>query len=206
MCAMPGLNRAVCSTAIFTRVKGNSVVTGESHDSSDANPVSLELLDVVDANDQIVGVKTRGEIHGQGLMHRSVHILVFNKCGELFIQKRSMIKDNDPGLWDSSAAGHVDSGEDYLDCAIREIEEELGITMVPSLEPLFRLPASKITGMEHCVVYRCQSDGPFELQEEEIDEGAWMDVDEMDRRVSEVDASMTQVLQFIWKKFRQDCS
>ena len=167
-------------------------------------PTSQELLDVVDENDRVIGVKTRGEIHARGLMHRAVHILVFNTSGELFIQKRSMSKDNDPGLWDSSAAGHVDSGEDYYDCAIRELGEELGLTAKVSLETLFRLPASPITDMEHCIVYRCINEGPFELQAEEIDEGAWINGSEMDRRVSEDDLTMTRVLQLIWKKFRQD--
>ncbi|MDH5356922.1 MAG: NUDIX domain-containing protein, partial [Gammaproteobacteria bacterium] len=89
--------------------------------------VSHELLDVVDENDIVVGVKTRGEIHAKALMHRAVHILVFNSQGELFIQKRAMTKDENPGQWDSSSAGHVDSGETYLQCAIRELKEELGV-------------------------------------------------------------------------------
>ena len=164
---------------------------------------SRELLDVVDADDRVTGVKTRGEIHAQGLMHRAVHILVFNSGGELFIQKRSMSKDNNPGLWDSSAAGHFDSGEDYGDCAIRELGEELGIRVAAPLEQLFRLSASRITDMEHCVVYRYVSDGPFELEAAEIDEGAWISASEMDRRVSEDDPTMTRVLQFIWNKYRQ---
>jgi len=167
-------------------------------------PASEELLDVVDENDRVVGVKTRGEIHAQGLMHRAAHILVFNAGGELFIQKRSMSKDNDPGLWDSSAAGHVDSGEDYHRCAIRELEEELRIRVTAPLEQLFRLAASPVTDMEHCIVYRCISEGPFELQAEEIDGGAWISGNEMDRRVSENDPTMTRVLQFIWNKYRQN--
>ncbi len=167
-------------------------------------PVSEELLDVVDKNDQVVGVMMRGEIHAQGLMHRSVHILIFNRRGELFIQKRSMSKDNEPGLWDSSAAGHVDSGEDYYSCAIRELGEELGIGVRTPLDELFRLPASPITGMEHCIVYRCINDGPFELQAEEIDEGNWIAVTEMDRRVAESDPVLTRVLRFIWSKYRQE--
>jgi isopentenyldiphosphate isomerase len=166
--------------------------------------VSQELLDVVDENDRVIEVRTRGEIHAQGLMHRSVHILVFNNSGDLFIQKRSMSKDNEPGMWDSSAAGHVDSGEDYLGCAVRELEEELGLTETSPLEPLFRLAASPVTGMEHCIVYRCINEGPFELQPEEIDEGAWVSASEMDRRVIEGDSEMTRVLLFIWEKFRQD--
>ena len=167
-------------------------------------PVSEELLDVVNENDEIIDIKTRGEIHAQGLMHRSVHILVFNNKDQLFIQKRSMSKDNEPGLWDSSAAGHVDSGEDYHGCAIRELEEELGVSLTTSLEQLFRLPASTITGMEHCIVYRNINEGPFELQPEEIDEGAWIDSGEMDRRAREEDPTLTRVLRFIWKKFRRE--
>ena len=169
-------------------------------------PVSQELLDVVDENDRVIGVKTRGEIHAQNLMHRSVHILVFNSMGELFVQKRSLSKDNDPGLWDSSAAGHVDSGEDYYHCAIRELGEELGIVVNASLEELFRLPAAPITGMEHCIVYRCIYDGPFELQAEEIDDGAWLNLNEMDRRVSEEDTDLTRVLRYIWRRYRQGVS
>jgi len=165
--------------------------------------VSEELLDVVDQNNQVIDVKTRGEVHAQNLMHRSVHILVFNSAGELFIQKRSMSKDNDPGLWDSSAAGHVDSGEDYHSCAIRELGEELGIEVNSPLEELFRLAASPITGMEHCIVYRCINDGPFDLQAEEIDEGAWISFSEMDRRVAEKDPVITNVLRYIWNKYRQ---
>ena len=167
-------------------------------------PVSEELLDVVDENDLIIGVKTRGEIHALNLMHRSVHILVFNSAGELFIQKRSMSKDNDPGLWDSSAAGHVDSGEDYHSCAIRELGEELGIEVNSPLEELFRLAASPITGMEHCIVYRCMNDGPFELQAEEIDDGDWISLSEMDRRMTEEDPVITNVLRYIWNKYRQN--
>ena len=165
-------------------------------------PVSQELLDVVDANDRVVGVRTRGEVHRLGLMHRSVHILVFNRNDELFIQKRSMSKDNNPGLWDSSAAGHLDRGEDYPDCAIRELTEELGIVVAAPLESLFRLSASQQTGMEHCAVYRCINDGPFQLQEEEIDEGTWIRISDMDRRVSEEDPTLTSILRLIWEKFR----
>ena len=168
------------------------------------NQTSQELLDVVDEKDRVTGVKTRGEIHALGLMHRAVHILVFNNNGELFVQKRSMSKDNNPGLWDSSAAGHVDSGEDYYDCAVRELGEELGISVTTPLEQLFRLAASRITDMEHCIVYRYISDGPFELEAEEIDEGAWISDTEMDRRVSEDDPTQTRALLLIWKIFRQN--
>jgi isopentenyldiphosphate isomerase len=165
--------------------------------------VSQELIDVVDENDEVVGVETRGEIHRRRLMHRAVHILVFNQRGELFLQKRSMSKDENPGLWDSSAAGHVDSGEDYPGCARREIEEELGIVAIGPFEVLFKLPPSAETGFEHSMVYQYNYDGPLTLQEEEIDEGAWITSEAMNERVLAKDNELTEILVLIWGRYRE---
>ena len=164
--------------------------------------VSHELLDVVDENDNVVTVKTRGEIHARGLMHRAVHILVFNSDGELFLQKRSLSKDEQPGKWDSSAAGHLDSGEDYDNCAKREIAEELGIQVDQSLEQLFKLPATLLTGNEHCMVYRYAYDGPMVLHPEEIDDGRWISPAAMDQRVADHDPNLTESVCLIWKQYR----
>ncbi len=165
--------------------------------------VSHELLDVVDENDQVIGVKTRGEIHARGLIHRAVHVLVFNSEGRLFLQKRSMSKDEQPGKWDTSAAGHVDSGEEYLACACREIGEELGISVDAPPELLFKLPASPLTGNEHCSVYRYLHDGPLELNRDEIDDGEWVSPESMDRRLAEADPEMTDAIKMIWRRYRE---
>ena len=163
---------------------------------------SHELLDVVDEDDNVITTTTRGEIHARGLMHRAVHVLVFNSKDELFLQKRSMSKDEQPGKWDSSAAGHVDSGEAYLDCARREISEELGIVTEQSMQLLFKLPASALTGNEHCMVYRYTFDGPMVLQAEEIDDGEWVSAEAMDRRVADEDPCLTESVRLIWKEYR----
>jgi len=164
--------------------------------------VSQEPLDVVDTDDRVIGVKTRGEIHALGLMHRAVHILVFNSAGQVFIQKRSMNKDENPGQWDTSCAGHVDSGEAYRDCAIRELEEELGITPAPSLTFQFHVSPTPLNGMEHSPVYSCTYDGELCLQVEEIDSGEWLGEREMDDLVAEADSNLTSILRFIWSRYR----
>jgi len=85
--------------------------------------MSEEIFDVVDRGDVVVGRETRSRVHQLGLLHRAVHVLVYNGKGEVFLQKRSMSKDRQPGLWDSSSSGHVDSGEDYDAAARRELGE-----------------------------------------------------------------------------------
>jgi isopentenyldiphosphate isomerase len=136
-------------------------------------------------------------------MHRAVHILLFNSKGELFLQKRSMSKDEQPGKWDSSAAGHVDSGEAYVNCARREIAEELGIVVEQPMDMLFKLPASVLTGNEHCMVYRYSFDGPMVLQAEEIDDGQWLSPTAMDRRVADNDPDLTEAVSLIWLEYRK---
>lgn len=161
-----------------------------------------ELLDVVDADDVVISQRPRAEIHADQLRHRAVHILVFNDQGQVFLQKRSMKKDLNKGLWDSSAAGHVDAGETYDSCAPRELMEELGVS-VDALEALFKLEARAELGMEFIQVYGCRHNGPFDLAPEEIDEGCWLDQAAIDERVTTRDPTLTLTFRIIWERFRQ---
>ena len=79
-----------------------------------------EMFDVVDSSDKVIGRASREEVHRKGLLHRSTHLLVFDESGRVLLQKRSMRKDWFPGRWDSSVSGHVDSGEHYDECVVRE--------------------------------------------------------------------------------------
>lgn len=130
-----------------------------------------EIFDVVNERDEVFSQATRGEVHAQDLKHRAVHIFVFNRAGELFLQKRSHRKDREPGKWDSSAAGHLDAGETYLAAAQREIQEELGVAA--EVEFAAKIASSPRTGFEFIEVYRAQSDGPFHLHPLEIETGAF---------------------------------
>src|SRR5476649_207864 len=103
--------------------------------------MSEEIFDIVNERDEVVGQNTRREVHARGFLHRAVHVLVFNARGEVFLQKRSMKKEGEPGLWDSSSSGHVDSGEDYDTCATRELREEIGLVLAQPLERVFKLDA-----------------------------------------------------------------
>ena len=137
-----------------------------------------EVFDVVDANDEVTGQATRHQVHSEGLIHRAIHIFVLNPAGELFLQKRSHLKDVHPGAWDSSAAGHLDSGEDYDVAAVRELEEELGISAI-ELHRIAKLPPSAATGQEHVVLYRADVGKKAKLRYpcSEIETGAFFPIE-----------------------------
>jgi len=137
-----------------------------------------ELFDVVDARDEVLRQETRSNVHRLGLLHRAVHVFVFNGAGQLFLQRRSMSKDSAPGKWVSSCSGHVDAGESYDAAAVRELSEEIGLRGV-ALEPLFKAVPCRETGNEFVRVYRCQSEGPFTLDPGEISEGKWVELKEL---------------------------
>jgi isopentenyl-diphosphate Delta-isomerase len=162
-----------------------------------------EIFDIVDDKDQVVGQERRSEVHRQGLMHRATHVLVFNARGQVFLQKRSIKKDRQPGVWDSSASGHLNSGEDYDSCAVRELCEEIGLRASEPPERLFKLKASVETDQEHVWIYRCRSEGPFELDPEEIETGGWFDVEEVNRWMKERPQDFASALLVIWPKVLQ---
>ena len=137
-----------------------------------------EIFDVVDSEDIVIGKASRHQVHNNDLMHRSVHILVFNSTGSLFLQKRAMIKDESPGLWDSSAAGHVESGEDYISCAKRELKEELSLSDV-QLDEVLSIPAQSTTFWEHVRVYKCVTDSNICINKNEISEGRYIRLSEL---------------------------
>lgn len=160
-----------------------------------------ELITVVDEHDNFIENRQRKEVHQLGLRHRAVHILVFNDAHQIFLQKRSMTKDVNAGLWDTSAAGHVDAGESYDACAHRETIEELGVCVDETLTFLFKLPALPETGMEFVQVYRSQHNGPFTLEADEIDDGQWFDLKDIAQRVASNSPCITDTFKTLWVKF-----
>ncbi len=143
----------------------------DPHPLADIAQKQDEVFDVVDAEDRVIGQATRAQVHEQGLTHRAVHILVFNKkTHACLLQKRSAWKDKHPGVWDSSAAGHLDAGEDYESAARRELAEELGIEDEDTrLILIGMLPPTEATGMEHVALYAAMYSGRVHFPAAEIE-------------------------------------
>jgi isopentenyl-diphosphate delta-isomerase len=166
------------------------------------DPVLLEWLPVVDTHDQVVGKARRWAIHQLRLRHRAVHILVFNNAGQVYLQRRSMKKDTAPGRWDSSASGHVDSGETYRESAARELLEELQIETHKNIAELFRLPATEKTGLEFTAVYVLATDQLPAHNPEEIMDGTWKTPDEIDEWIESRPNDFASCFKEVWRSFR----
>ena len=142
-----------------------------------------EIFDLVDSEDRVIGQAGRSEVHGNpSLLHRVIHILVFNGSGELFLQKRAADRQVQPGKWDTSVGGHLSSGEGYLEAAVREAAEELGIEILPeNLRFLYKYKQINDFEAEIVTSYELIHDGGFSLQADEIDDGRFWSIEEIRR-------------------------
>lgn len=164
--------------------------------------VREEIFDVVDAADRVIGQAPRGAVHRHGWRHRSVHVLLFDPQGRLYLQQRALSKDESPGLWDTSAAGHVGSGEGLAAAAARELFEELGVRSEAPLEFLFKLPASAATGHEFVSVYRAHSAATVRPEPGEIMAGRWLDKAALARALAAEPQAFTHTFRTIWETIR----
>lgn len=89
-----------------------------------------ELIDVLDSAGAPTGArKPKRDIHCDGDWHRAAHVWIVTSDGRVLLQKRAAAKENWAGWWDVSAAGHCSAGESAIDTALREVTEELGLTL-----------------------------------------------------------------------------
>jgi 16S rRNA (adenine1518-N6/adenine1519-N6)-dimethyltransferase len=160
-----------------------------------------EIFDVVDAEDRILGQAPRSEVHARRLLHRAVHIFVFNGRGELLIHRRSATKDECPLKFTSSASGHLHAGEDYDTAAERELAEELSLRA--PLQFLVKLPAGPTTSFEHSALYRTVTDTPPTFLADEILSGAFYPLEQIDAWVSERPDDFTPCFRSLWAWYRR---
>lgn len=150
-----------------------------------------EVFIVVDRNDNILGYKTRYECHHDpSLIHRTVGALIYDTNGRLLLQKRSMTKDMEPGLWGISAAGHVTKDQTDEEAAHRELQEELGTDAPLTFIKKFITADNEET--ERAAVYRGVSDGPFHPDVHEVSDIKFYDPREIRLAVASKSLQMTK--------------
>ncbi|MFP4424350.1 MAG: NUDIX hydrolase [Candidatus Woesearchaeota archaeon] len=145
-----------------------------------------DLIDICDENNNFLGMqKLKTQAHSEGLWHRTAHIWIYNSKGEVLLQLRAKEKALYPDVWDISAAGHVIAGEDPLDSALREVEEEIGLKiknldfwMIRKNKAIFR----EIKNNEFYYIYLYRFDGDIScltLQKEEVQGVRFFSIDKI---------------------------
>lgn len=156
------------------------------------NGKQMEMFDVIDMDGNKTGlIKERGVVHREGALHATSHIWIARKNEksgyDILLQKRSACKDSHPGCYDISSAGHIGAGDDALNSALRELEEELGIKAEPHQLIEFGVQYKNYEGEfygkpfrdnQRSILYRYKEPIDIEkliLQESEIESVIWMD-------------------------------
>ncbi|WP_435970950.1 NUDIX domain-containing protein [Streptomyces sp. Qhu_M48] len=146
-----------------------------------------EILDVVDEHDRVVGRAPRGEVYARGLIHRCVFVRVRDASGRVFVHRRTPTKLVFPGLYDMFVGGVVGAGESYDEAALREAEEELGVSGLPRPEPVLRFlyDSEGVAGKWWSAVYEVRCDLPVHPQAEEVAWHSFLTEEELDRRLDD---------------------
>jgi isopentenyldiphosphate isomerase len=137
-----------------------------------------EVVDVVDAEDRVVGTATRADMRARRLRHRCTFVVVRSTAGEVLVHRRSERKDLWPGHWDLCAGGVVGAGEDWEPAARRELAEELGVTDA-TLEPLGAGTYEDPFVAEVARVWATVHDGPFTFTDDEVVEARFVTLEEL---------------------------
>jgi len=138
-----------------------------------------EWFPIVNEDGETIGKASRQECHsGSKLLHPVIHLHIFNEKGELFLQKRSITKDIQPGKWDTAVGGHVDYGEDVRTALHREAREELGII---EFNPhfltsyIFESPIEKELVNSFYTIYT----GSILIDKQELEDGRFWKIDQI---------------------------
>ena len=162
----------------------------------------LELFDILNEDGSKTGaIKERKVAHREGALHGTVHIWIVReneKSGyDVLLQKRSDHKDSHPGCYDISSAGHISAGDEIMESALRELWEELGLSVQPEhlesfgtthvkFEKIFYGKIFRDNEISSDFVYRQPVDiEKLNLQKSEVSEVRWMDYEECRQKVAQ---------------------
>lgn len=142
-----------------------------------------EMLPEVDEYGNIIGAISRGHAHdGSKILHPVVHLHLFNKNGELYLQKRPEWKDIQPGKWDTSCGGHVCLGENTSQALYREVREELGITdFIPDSMGYYVFESKQ--ERELVFVHKCVYEGSVKPSADELDGGRFWTINDIEENI-----------------------
>ena len=137
-------------------------------------------IQIVDDNDQLIGVKERNEVDYKTDIYRVSALWLTNSKGQTLLAKRAAVKDKDPGKWGPAVAGTIDEGETYDINIYKEATEEIGLEGKQFVK-------GKKTHITYPRNYFCQwyfvsldrDTDSFTMQADEVDALEWVDIEQM---------------------------
>lgn len=159
------------------------------------------LIDRVDERDHVIGVIARKDVFNEHANFRVAHVLVVNRGNELLLQRLSPSRERNPGLWGSSVAAYVYSGETYERAARRRLREELGI----ELDPLVSVgkDVMKDQGcLKYIGLFLARYDGPFNPDPDHIAEVRFLPMPELERWLQRDPGHFTPTFREVFAFFR----
>jgi isopentenyl-diphosphate Delta-isomerase len=136
-----------------------------------------QLIDAVNENDEPVGTVRRKNVFSERANFRVSHVLVFNSKGELLVQQLALTRSRHPGMWGSSVAAYVHSGESYEQAAKRRVYQELGVSA--SLQCLGKTSMNDSGTCKFISIFRMFADGPFKYDHGHIEHLQFFPLDEI---------------------------
>jgi isopentenyl-diphosphate delta-isomerase len=163
----------------------------------------MEKVVLADRNDKVLGTMEKIEAHRLGLLHRAFSILIFNKRGELLIQKRAGGKYHCEGLWTNTVCSHPRSGESYEDGAHRRLKEEMGFDC--DLEKKYCFIYKKkfdngLTEHEYDCVFEGTHDEEINPDPKEIDAIRWVKIADLEKEIAQNPENYTEWFKQIVQK------
>lgn len=164
-----------------------------------------ERLQVVNENDEPIGVATREEAWKNGWILRHAYIVLRDPDGNFLLQQRSLAKKSNPGKWTWAATGHVDEGETYEVAAPRELMEEIGVET--SLEFIGKIHTTHPNsyGLVNCFIGvftgTIDRDIPITVDPEEVETTRWLSPDELHALITDTPENVTHNMHTTYLKF-----
>lgn len=159
------------------------MVPSPTADTSVEKMAADEWFPIVEPSGLVTGRSTRRYCHsGAKPLHPVIHIHIIDRFSRIYLQKRSMKKDIQPGRWDTAVGGHVSYGESILEAVFREASEELGFM---DFNPIHIETYEFESSIEREMVNVFAAVGSFELHPDlyEVDEGRWWDISDIDANI-----------------------